>query len=104
MSSRGHCGLCKEPVLTTEPRVKNTQGKYSHKPCYDDAHQFCCEYCGKKWLWPTKETKNTFHPIEWCRAVYDDGSTNESVYCATCAEPYDGIPAANSNSELYMVP
>ena len=96
--------MCKKPVLTTEQRVKNTQGKYCHQSCYDNAQQLCCQRCGKKWLWVTKETNNAFHPNDWCMAVYDDGSTNESVYCATCAEPYGGITAANSNSELYMVP
>jgi len=104
MSSRGHCGLCKKTVLTTKPRVKNTQGVYTHESCYNDAHQLCCESCEKTWLWPTKETNNSFHPIEWCVAVYDDGRTNESVYCPTCASKYGGVPAVNSNSELFMVP
>ena len=104
VSIKGLCPLCRKKVFSNEVRVRNSKKQYSHKSCYDDAHQLCCENCGKKWLWPTKETNNQFHPNEWCMAVYVDGSTNESVYCPTCASNYGGVSAANSNSELYMVP
>lgn len=102
--TKGLCPLCGKKVFSNEVRVRNSKKQYTHISCYNNAHKHQCKSCKKTWLWPTKKTNNEFHPNQWCRAVYDDGSTNESVYCPTCASDYGGVPAAKKNSELYMFP
>ena len=104
VSTKGLCPLCGKKVFSNEVRVRNSKKQYTHVSCYNNAHKHRCKSCKKIWLWVTKETNFAFHPNQWCRAVYDDGSTNESVYCPTCASDYGGVPAAKKNSELYMFP
>lgn len=104
MDSRGPCGLCKKNVTIDLPHWMNKEKKYCHKACLKKSQVLSCEKCEKKWLFLSEETNWMFHPLFWCRGVYDMGETNERIYCAECAKQYGGIIAVKSNSELYMYP